>query len=48
MEKKLFHYDGSLLLEYISSSDILNEGFQITDEVRKIIACNPYAIQTEE
>ncbi len=49
MEEKLFHYDGSVHNENIANSDgLVNETFQITDEMRKTISGNPYMIDHSE
>ena len=49
MEEKIFHYDGSVQHENVANSDgLLNEAFQITDEIRKTISGNPYMIDHSE
>jgi len=49
MNQKPLHYDGSSLTEFISINDITeNQVFEITDEMRKNIAANPYAIDIND
>lgn len=43
MEQKPLHYDGSVQADYAESTAVNEtEAFEITDEMRKNIAVNPY------
>ncbi|WP_216772759.1 hypothetical protein [Metabacillus halosaccharovorans] len=49
MNQKPLHYDGSSSTEVISTNEITeNQVFEITDEMRKNIAGNPYAIDIND
>lgn len=49
LENKPLHFDGSIQIEYISQDDSrLAEAFQMTDEMREHIGCNPYSLDSNE
>ncbi|WP_155925630.1 hypothetical protein [Bacillus sp. UNC438CL73TsuS30] len=48
MEQKPLHYDGSLQLDSSLSESVVNEPFQMTDEMRVNIGRNPYSVDTNE
>lgn len=48
MENKSIHYDGSVQMNDESNADsvaIVNETFEMTDEMRKNISGNPFVIE---
>lgn len=48
MENKSIHYDGSVQMNdegHTNSVEIANETFEMTDEIRKNISGNPFAIE---
>jgi hypothetical protein len=48
MEQKPVHFDGSSLLGQATNEALLNEPFQLTDEMRIKIGHNPYSLDTNE
>ncbi|MCM3443909.1 hypothetical protein AB3Z07_07665 [Metabacillus halosaccharovorans] len=49
MNQKPLHYDGSSSSEFISTNETtVNQVFEITDEMRKNIAGNPYVININD
>lgn len=49
MNQKPLHYDGSSSFELASTNEINeNQEFEITDEIRKNIAGNPYVIHIND
>lgn len=48
MEQKPFHYDGSVQIDHEFLKDLTDDSIEITDEVRKNIATNPYTTVTNE
>ncbi|WP_168714480.1 hypothetical protein [Metabacillus litoralis] len=49
MESKPLHYDGSVQADYAESTSINEtEAFEITDEMRKNIAVNPFNVNITE
>ncbi|MGG1400218.1 hypothetical protein ABE288_20700 [Bacillus salipaludis] len=48
MEQKPLHYDGSLQLDSSLTESVVNEPFQMTDEMRVNIGRNPYSFDTNE
>jgi len=49
MNQKPIHYDGSSTSEFISTNETTdNQAIEITDEMRKNIAGNPYVININE
>lgn len=49
MNQKPLHYDGSSLLDFTSSNETTDtHSVEITDEMRKNIAGNPYVININE
>jgi hypothetical protein len=48
MEQKPIHYDGSFQLGQAVNESVLNEPFQMTDEMRVNIGRNPYSLDTNE
>lgn len=48
MEQKPVHYDGSSLLGQATNESLVNETFQMTDEMRSNIGRNPYSLDTNE
>ncbi|WHY93416.1 hypothetical protein QNK12_08130 [Neobacillus cucumis] len=48
MEQKPLHYDGSLQLDSTLTESVVNEPFQMTDEMRVNIGRNPYSVDTNE
>lgn len=44
MEQKPIHYDGSFQLNQLANESVLNESFQMTDEMRINIGRNPYSL----
>ncbi|WP_226668002.1 hypothetical protein [Metabacillus litoralis] len=49
MESKPSHYDGSVQADYTGSTAVNEiEELQITDEMRKNIAVNPYNVNVTE
>ncbi|MEH7414240.1 hypothetical protein V7266_02985 [Neobacillus drentensis] len=48
MEQKPVHYDGSSQLGLAASEEIVNEPFQMTDELRLNIGRNPFSLDSDE
>jgi hypothetical protein len=48
MEQKPIHYDGSSQLGQTTNEAMVNEPFQLTDEMRMNIGPNPYSLDTNE
>ena len=48
VEQKPLHYDGSLHLNSLGSESVVNEPFQMTDEMRVNIGRNPYSLDSNE
>ncbi|MEO2075266.1 MAG: hypothetical protein ABGX20_07685 [Bacillus sp. (in: firmicutes)] len=48
MEQKPVHYDGSSHLGQATKEAVVNEPFQMTDEMRVNIGQNPYSLNTNE
>ncbi|WP_226527682.1 hypothetical protein [Metabacillus niabensis] len=49
MDQKPLHYDGSSSTEGISTNELTeNQVFEITDEMRKNLAGNPYTIDIND
>ncbi|MEH7097615.1 hypothetical protein [Neobacillus vireti] len=47
MEQKPLHYDGSSQLSQAAEA-LINEPFQMTDEIRLNIGHNPFSLDTNE
>ena len=48
MEQKPVHYDGSSQLGQATNEALVNEPFQMTDEMRINIGRNPYSLDKNE
>jgi hypothetical protein len=48
MEQKTGHYDGSSQLGQAATEALVNEPFQMTDEMRLNIGQNPYSLDTNK
>jgi hypothetical protein len=48
MEEKPLHYDGSYHLGELTSESVVNEPFEMTDEMRVNIGRNPYSLDSNE
>lgn len=48
MEQKPLHFDGSFQLEASAGESVVNEPFQMTDEMRINIGRNPYSLESNE
>jgi len=48
MEQKPLHYDGSFQLEGSTGESVVNEPFQMTDEMRINIGQNPYSLGSND
>ena len=48
LEQKPVHYDGSSHLGQATNEALVNEPFQLTDEMRINIGRNPYSFDTNE
>jgi hypothetical protein len=48
MEQKPVHYDGSSQLGQAATEALVNEPFQMTDEMRLNIGQNPYSLDTNK
>ena len=48
MEQKPIHYDGSSHLGQAANEALVNEPFQLTDEMRIQIGQNPYSFDVNE
>lgn len=48
MEQKPLHFDGSSPLGQAATEALVNETFQMTDEMRLNIGRNPYSLDTNE
>ncbi|WP_202171291.1 hypothetical protein [Bacillus sp. USDA818B3_A] len=48
MEQKPVHYDGSSHLGQAAAEALVNEPFQMTDEMRQNIGQNPYSFVSNE
>jgi len=48
MEQKPVHYDGSSQLGQAAKEAVVDEPFQMTDDMRGNIGRNPYSLDTNE
>lgn len=48
MEQKPLHFDGSLQLDSTLTESVVNEPFQMTDDMRVNIGRNPYSLDINE